>query len=135
MERFFKYTTPLLALLGFIWAIYEYTDTARMSANVRVIEAAKPLNDKRFELYVEVTKLASVIATSGNQAVVEESVARFKQLYWGELGLVEGKEVTKAMVQFKAGLDEGAQPETLQGLSLALAQACRDELRAAWDQD
>lgn len=57
---------------------------------------------------------------------------RFWQLYWGVMGLVENQEVTDAMIAFGGKLNTKESPSSLQGASLQLARACRQEMADSW---
>ena len=59
-------------------------------------------------------------------------VARFWELYWGELALVEDRRVEGAMKAFGDALIAGASADALQRLSLSLAHACRESLAESW---
>ena len=67
---------------------------------------------------------------------MEALKARFWQLYWGPLAVVEDQTVVNAMVQFgnslKAESHDGA---NLQRKAIALAHACRDSLQKYWVVD
>ncbi len=140
-----KTLSPLLAVAAFLWGIYTYQDTAQQqlaaqkedaerTAQTRRIEATRPYLNKQLELYTEVTKVTATIATSADGAKVEKATQRFKELYWGELALVERSDVARAMISFREALAAKRQTE-LAPLALALAHACRDELAESWGTD
>jgi hypothetical protein len=54
--------------------------------------------ERQLTLYTEASQIAATIATVEDRQVLDKSVQRFWQLYWGELALVENKEVEGAMV-------------------------------------
>ena len=142
-EAILKLLSPLLAVAVFFWGIYTYRDTARQnmereiadatrSAETRRIEATRPYLDKQLALYTEATKVTAIIATSHDHKEVERASKRFRELYWGELGLVERDNVARAMVSFREALDANRKQEDLAPLALTLAHACRDELALSW---
>jgi hypothetical protein len=146
LESWLKLSSPLLAIAAFVWGIYVYGDTARQQlikaetdtqrlAQTRRIEATRPFLDKQLALYTEATKLTATIATSADQAEIQKATKRFRELYWGELGLVERDDVARAMISFKQALDAKQDQDTLASLALSLAHACRDELAASWGTD
>jgi eukaryotic-like serine/threonine-protein kinase len=92
--------------------------------------------ERRVEAYREACQVTAALATAWKKGEPGEREARAKfwQLYWGELAIVEDKQVEWAMVQFGRELnqwtEDGTNPPTdLQNLSLELAHACRDSLR------
>jgi hypothetical protein len=142
-ESMLKLFSPLLAVAAFIWGIYTYRENsrqqlareeaeARRTAETRRIEATRPYLDRQLALYTEATKVTSTIATSADKAEIEKATKRFKELYWGELGLVERGGVESAMVSFRKALDAKKGQNELASLALSLAHACRDELAASW---
>lgn len=142
-ESGLKLLSPLLAVAAFFWGIYTYRDTvhqqlagaeadARRTGETRRIEATRPYLDKQLALYTEATKVTATIATSTNSKEIEKATKRFKELYWGELALVERSAVEGAMASFQKALDTKQGQDTLAPLALNLAHACRDELAASW---
>jgi len=135
-----------LAVAVFFWGIYTYRDTAqqqlareeadaRRTAETRRIEATRPYLDKQLALYTEATKVTATIATSADSQEIEKAKKRFRELYWGELALVERSGVARAMVAFREALDAKKGQDALAPLALDLAHACRDELAASWGTD
>jgi hypothetical protein len=135
LEVFFKYVSPLLAILTFAWGIYTYRTTSELQAESRRIEAAKPFLEKQLKLFTEATAITAKIATSQEATEIATARARFLELYWGELGMVERGDVASAMIAFKAALDSNKPKPELQPIALRLAHACREELAAAWETD
>ena len=145
-EAMLKLLSPLLAIAAFCWGIYTYRDTARQniakeiavaarSAETRRIEATRPYLDKQLALYTEATHVTAIIATSHDTTEVAKATRRFRELYWGELGLVERESVARAMVSFREALDANRPQDDLGPLALTLAHACRDELALSWGTD
>ncbi len=61
---------------------------------------------------------------------------RFWELYWGELALVESKDVEGAMVALGKELKKSSpEKENLQKLSLNLAHACKSSIHESWGVD
>ena len=142
-ETLLKLLSPLLAVAVFFWGIYTYRDTARQNfekeqaadkrtADTKRIEATRPYLDKQLALYTEATKVTATIATSHDQEEIKRATKRFRELYWGELALVERDNVALAMVAFREALDADSKQEALARLALNLAHACRDELALSW---
>ena len=67
--------------------------------------------------------------------LIEKATKRLKELYWGDLALVERSDVASAMVSFRIALDAKLGQDTLARLALALAHACRGELAESWGTD
>jgi len=138
-----KLVSPFLAVAVFFWGIYTYRDTARQqlareeadarrTAETRRIEATRSYLDKQLAVYTEATKVTATIATSADSKEIEKATKRFRELYWGELALVERDNVAGAMVLFGGALDAKKGQDVLRPLALDLAHACRDELAASW---
>ncbi len=146
LELLLKMISPLLAVGVFFWGIYTYRDTANKTAEreaaeaqrmaeTRRIEATRPYLDKQLELYTEATRVTATIATSPDAEEVRQASKRFRELYWGELGLVERGSVAGAMIAFRQALDAGSAQPVLKPLALKIAHACRDELALSWGTD
>lgn len=146
LELLLKMISPLLAVGVFFWGIYTYRDTANKTAEreaaeaqrmaeTRRIEATRPYLDKQLELYTEATRVTATIATSPDAEEVRQAGKRFRELYWGELGLVERGSVAGAMIAFRQALDADSSQAVLKPLALKLAHACRDELALSWGTD
>lgn len=97
----------------------------------QTVEAAKPYLQSKLKWCEEAVETASVIATS-DAAAPPAKTARFWQLYWGVMGLVENEQVTQAMIGFGNALTAKESPDILKGRSLALAHACRAEMADSW---
>ncbi len=86
MQRFILWALPgIPIILSAIWAIFSYIDTQRR-------ESQKPFLDQQFKLYTEATTVAAKIAIRGPDRTRNE-VQRFWELYWGELSMVESRQV------------------------------------------
>src|SRR5262245_16336011 len=125
LERGVKLVGAAVALAGFVLAVAQFVVS-------RSIEAQKPYLEKKLTWCEEAAETAAAIATREPGQATEKQ-ARFWELYWGVMGMVENVEVTNAMVAFGNGLqgkiNDGA---TLRTLSLAIAHACRGELAKDW---
>ncbi len=96
------------------------------------IEAQKPYLEKKLAWCEEAANTAAMINVRPRGELPEKET-RFWELYWGVMGLVENEEVTLAMFNFGSGLKEtGSGEAKLEGLSIAIAHACRKELAADW---
>lgn len=126
----------LLSMLGavatFAWGVYQYVLANRNQAESRRIEATKPFLERQLKLYTEATQAAALLSTSEETPERATAVMRFWTLYWGELALVENKDVEAAMVELGQGLENHVSSAELRQLSLSLAHACRDSLALSW---
>ena len=99
-------------------------------------ESQKPFLERQLNLYFEAASTASKLSTLGDGPPREEARKRFWQLYWGELSLVEDKEVEAAMVRFGTALAQFENNQInkfeLQKKSLELAHSCRKSLEQSW---
>lgn len=140
----------LAALAGavgsFAWGIWVWQDKSNKElaqarfesqkyAETRRIEAAKPFLERQLALFTEATRVVAQIAVAPAAPGSDKLKARFWQLYWGELALVERGKVEAAMKAFGDALERGEPAARLSRLSLDLAHACRDELAIAWGTD
>ncbi len=132
LETWIKVLTPLVALGTFIWGIAQFFINQRSQIETRRIEATKPFLDRQLILYTEATKSTATIATSSLDEEITLAKKRFWSLYWGELALVEDKNVETAMVMFGQALKSKGSQQELQNLSLNLAHACRNSLADSW---
>jgi hypothetical protein len=97
----------------------------------QTVEAAKPYLQSKLKWCEEAVETASFIATA-EPAAAATKTARFWQMYWGVMGLVENKRVTEAMMRFGDAITAKESPETMKVRSIALSQACRAEMAESW---
>jgi len=133
-ENSVKGLVALVGLAGFLFGVVKYIQ-------VQAVEAEKPYLERKLAWCEEAVETTSRISTSIQPA--QEDIDRFWQMYWGVMGLIEKKSITKAMIDFGEGVALLAPAEAgsknddkhlrgLQGKSLALAHACRKELSSEW---
>lgn len=132
IEAYSKIILAVVAVLGFIWGIYQYADTNAKLGDTRRVEAMKPYLERQLKLYTEATQVASQIATSDDEGAVAKATTRFWELYWGELALVEDVGVEGAMKSFGDAILASKDKAMLKKSSLSLAHACRDSLSKSW---
>lgn len=98
----------------------------------------QPFLEKQLELCLEATSVAAVLATTISPAEFENKQARFWELFWGPLAVVENDAVSAAMMEFGAELDElvskGAPLpfDSLKAQSIDLAAEVRKLILEAW---
>ena len=134
VETVAKWVAILTAIGGLAW-------TVGSGLRSNAVNARRPYLDLQLKLYQDATKAASTLATSDDGAELKSAEARFWQLYWGELGLVENGGlmaanggVEGAMVRF--GTELGRHPgdrTVLKRLALELAHTCRNSLADSWN--
>ena len=122
-------------VVGVVISALSFNRAQLKEAAARQIDAAKPFYTLRQNLYTEAIKLAGVLADP--QVHTEEEIAtarkRFRELYIGELTMVEAKEVEQQMVALAQEID----PELLkmndaQIATVDLAHALRDSFANSW---
>jgi hypothetical protein len=129
------------ATVSFCWGVWtwragrrdklqaEERESERL-AEARRVEATRPFLEKQLTLYGEAALICAKLATDPTD---DKARARFWELYWGELALVENAGVERAMVSFKNALvitpdDQDA----LTDCALEVAKACRLSLARSW---
>jgi hypothetical protein len=134
VESVAKWVTILATAGGLCWSV-------AAGLQSQAINARRPFLDLQLRLYQDATKTASILATSADPKELQAAEARFWQLYWGELGLVENGGITSenggvegAMVRFGEELQKrGEDRRVLARLALDLAHTCRNSLAQSWD--
>jgi hypothetical protein len=133
-ESIAKLVTSAVAVGGLVFTGITFVGTQRREAETRHLQAREPFLRQQLALYSEATRVAARIANpDGEQTEVDRR--RFWELYWGELALVEDRQVEAAMVQMGACVKADrctACGGSLQTCALALAHACRSSLAASW---
>jgi hypothetical protein len=128
-----KWLTIMGAVVGFLWNVSSALQT-------RAIDARRPFLNLQLNLYQEAASTAANLATSTDPAELRRAEARFWQLYWGELAMVENGGfkprhggVEGAMVRFGHQLRaDSANRSALQQQSLCLSHTLRDSLAESW---
>jgi hypothetical protein len=141
--------TKIASLIGAVIvggaAAFTYYDTANR-------ELAKPFNDAQLALCKEASDTAAALASPtslqqvgarGPADKIEGSGgiarARFEQLFWGSLAIVENQDVASKMVEFRnLVLKSESDPNqpvargALQQAAIRIAHACRDLVSKTW---
>ncbi len=108
----------------------------------KAIEVRKAFNDKQLALYVETSQVVGrLVAANGETASWKTDFARFEQLYWAELSMVEDDGVKSAMQELYPllkGVRDGKLPGTSQNAEFRnsayrLARALRASLENTWN--
>jgi len=126
LEYGLKVVGSVAALGGLLLAGAQFTRN-------QSVEAAKPYLERKLKWCEEAVETTAFIATSeAGAAAAAVKTRRFWQLYWGVMGLVENQQVTNAMIAFGGKLSAKESSSSLQGASLQLARACRQEMADSW---
>jgi hypothetical protein len=119
-------------------------ETAEREASAKERDYKKPYFERQLATYFEASAVAATIATlPAGEANRTKAETRFRQLYHGDLVLVEEKDVMEAKAAFNNCLEEldemcGSEPNKtfrLRRLSLNLAMRCRASIASAWTID
>jgi hypothetical protein len=122
------------------YGVWTYFDQRRDQIRQRGLEIAalereskKKFLDKQFDLYVEAVATVARLTTSPAYAERDKDLARFWQLYWGELGIVEDPEVEGAMVALGRIIPNlESQPGLARSASLNLSGCVKNSIAASW---
>jgi hypothetical protein len=134
-QSILKLVGVLGACATFAWSAFIYFDARKREVEARKIEASKVYLDRQLKLFEEATSVAARLAIAEPKNRRPEDVARFWQLYWGELGLVERGGVASAMAAYGGILDssaDGPSRSHLGAAALNIAHAARAELTESW---
>jgi hypothetical protein len=136
VEKTIKLVGAIVTIGGLALGVANYLSTLRKDAETRNLEARKQFLTRQLELYTDATrtaaKLANLDTSSSDRPAVER---RFWELYWGELSMVESREVEGAMKRMGdclGGNCGGCPASDLRQCALALAHACRQSLAESW---
>lgn len=95
----------LAALLGLYWNFRNAKELRK-----------QPFLSKQLELCLEASNVAATLATTRSKEVFDIAHARFLELFWGPLSIVENEEVALAMCNF----EQAVQLSLVGGSSLPL---------------
>jgi hypothetical protein len=134
----FKGVQAIGIFVGAIWIAFTYFDT-------RTRELRKPYDEKQLNFYADAVKVVAHLATEveDDKAKADGSFARFWELYWGELPLVESPEVRTRMIAFCAtrfsssglcgtGQDKKTGDERVSA-AIAISDAAKCEVKKRWE--
>jgi hypothetical protein len=136
--------TIVSVITGLVISIVSFSKASRKEAESRIkdaesrkFEATKPFLELRQRLYLEALRNAAVLASKDlhTKEEVESARKRFSELYWGELSLVEEKDI-KSHMQAIATAENLRDSSTLtQRLTYTMAQVMRESLVNSWRMD
>ena len=116
------------ALIGLLWNFNNARDLRK-----------QPFLEKQLALCVEASSVAATLATARSAEAFDPARARFEELFWGPLSIVENVQVSLKMRDFRekliALLASGADYplKELEGDSYALALEIRRLILEAWN--
>ncbi|PZU98448.1 MAG: hypothetical protein DCE90_04880 [Pseudanabaena sp.] len=125
-------------VVGVVISVLGFAATQFNQARVRRNEAAKPFLELRQKYYLEAVQAAAVLSNLEEHTPDEIAKARkrFRELYVGELSLVESREVELRMVKLAEAIDpELGNLTSGQDAALKLARALRNSLIKSWGVD
>jgi hypothetical protein len=86
IEKTLKWIGAVVALGGLALGVVNYLATVRRDVETRNLEARKQYLTRQLDLYTEATRSAAKIATAKPGSPDHaKALARFWELYWGEL--------------------------------------------------
>ena len=148
IDMIVKALSVAAVLIGVLITYVQYSGTAslqrqqlleneRSELRAASRESLKPFNEKRILLYTEASNVVSKLANLGEGPERQAARKRFFELYWGELALVENRQVESAMVYFAKALEQyelnPSSNTELQRQSLNVAHAFRESLKEGLD--
>jgi hypothetical protein len=134
IEKTLKWIGAIVTLGGLALGVMNYLATVRKDVETRNLEARKTYLTRQLDLYTDATRSAAKIATlTADSPEYARALNRFWELYWGELSMVESREVEGAMKQMGDCLNGNCSGcPHLRRCSLDLAHACRRSLAESW---
>ena len=100
-EFVLRVLTLAMAAFAAIWGYFTYTDTKEK-------EFYTYYWNKKLSLFLETSAAASVMATTTSREEFEKARAKYWELYYGRLSLVEGVQVKNAMKSFAKEISRAA---------------------------
>lgn len=159
-----KWLTLLVTFLGFAGTIatiyFQFTafnmqqdaqrkdsiNRAQSDADARANEYKKRFWEKQLDFFAEACQATGTLTYAPvDSPEFKQASAKFEELYWGRLAIVESNEVAGQMVAFRQALaklvsaksddEQTAARGTLRNISLDLAHQCRETARVSFNVD
>ncbi len=128
-----KIIAPLLAILSFMWGIYQY----RIS---KENDYRNTLYKQQYDIYSELLNVTADIAVTEPDSTgtkrFRDAVQQFDHLYFGRMHLIQNEAVIKKMEQFYLSVqnykdvNRSISRDSIQNLSILLANTCKKSLQA-----
>lgn len=135
--RFIDSMCKVITLAGFVaggwWTLYKYFDGRDVAARTAAIEAKKPFEAERLNLYLRASSAAASLAASREKKERDKAEQEFWTLYWGPLSIVEDKAVEANMVRLGRCIRDKECEKPIEQLALDLDYACRMSVAESWD--
>jgi hypothetical protein len=143
-QQHVKFVSDVLQSIAIIftilWAAYTFYDQVRQQNAATVRELRRPYDEKQLDLYLDAARTVAHLAVipPGSDQAVE---ARFWELYWGELALVESRapdpnSIEARMVGFCVqyfGTERcHSAGDAKRKAAICLAHLASDEIRDRW---
>jgi len=128
--------------LGLVVGLWQFTWQQKAHQKELIVQEEtankRPFRQKQLQLYFLASLTVASLATEFDSKRWERARSTFWQLYWGQLGAVESREVEKVMVKIGRVVPDRPTDiaeiplRALQSLSLELAHAIRNQLPEDW---
>lgn len=124
-------------VIGITLSVLNFRIAKEKEAESRKIEAAKPFLELRQKLYLEALTNASILASQDfhTEEEILNAKKRFAELYWGELSLIEDKNIEKAMIEVAKSMNLNDSVSSSQKATYELAHTMRESLVNSWGID
>jgi hypothetical protein len=99
LDATFKGIGLITVLIGALWSVHRYHQDRKNEHDLYIFQ-------HQAALYFDASRAAATLATSNDPKGLEEARARFDQLFWGELVVVEDRRVELAMIAFNNCLND-----------------------------
>ena len=121
-------------LLGGIWSVWIYHQTAKQQAAAAEIEARKTFSAKRLEVYEKLSTLTAAVAQADLPLPAHKAKRQeLDQVVNGPLALVAQDKIFVALKEFYACLDDRlCRKGRLTLYSRNVARACRTSIEESW---
>ena len=120
-----KVAALCLTAAGLVWGVTQFLVTQR-------IEARSAYLSYQLKTYQDAARVAAQLATlPEDDPARAAALARFWELYWGELVLVEDPIVEARMAMFKTGMESGSRH--LPAMAYCLSHSLRRSLVDSWN--
>jgi hypothetical protein len=138
---------PFIVIVSALGAVVTFTVSETDKAHDRAKEAidraearSAPYYQRQLDIYAEATRIAARLASlPDTDPSYPATVARFWELYWGDLGFVESSAIAAKMASICRSYVSKDKPERCaagigdgQGLALDLAHLAANEIKARW---
>jgi hypothetical protein len=129
--------TLLIAVGSFWFGFYQVFSEYQRARELSEKEFRRKFYEKQMEVYFKLSETAAKLSTIEDPNQIQPLHQNFMELYYGDLNVVQDKQVEDAAEQFKKSLNEfmskQGSREKLQEDARNLAKACRNSFRDVWN--